>query len=229
MAIEGYNQRRTSNQPRLDLIIEDMQSDKVSAVTATTKLIEVDDVKIIVGATWLESFQSAVPVMNKNDILTVSASGLISAIENHENYKSLFSLWYRADKEPEVLLRHLNSKGVKKIALITENEPYWQNYVDYFDQHTNEKGIEIATQVKFEPGENDFRTILTKVNTLDVDAVVFAMLDPGQALLFTKQANELGLDKDMYTFESVVEYMLKTNSSLMKKYFHPTRILRTVF
>ena len=117
LAIEEINAQGGINGREVKLIVEDTLSDGKGAINAVQKLINIDNVEVIVGPSWLDSFGGAAPIADENNIVFMTPSASIDAIKSEHSYDYVFSTWYRTDKESEELAKHLSNANKKRIIL----------------------------------------------------------------------------------------------------------------
>lgn len=211
LAIEEINSQGGINGKKIELIAEDVASDSTKSVSAVSKLIHVDSVKIIIGPTWLDSFGGAAPVAEENKVIMVTPSASITAVKSAKNYTYVFSTWYRTNKEAQELVKHLSSASKKKIILFFGNDPFWQDFSNDIKRSSKNIGVEILEEFRFNSLETDFRTHLIRIKYLSPDAIIFGLNDEKGLLSFLQQRTVLYPDSSLYTTEYIEEFALKEN------------------
>ena len=208
-AVEEVNKAGGVNGKNVELVVEDIISDSVKTVSAVQKLINVDNVVAIIGPTWLDTFGGAAPLADEYNVIMITPSASITAIKSEQKYENVFSTWYRTDKEAERLAEYLADAKQKKIALFFGNDPFWQDITNYFRDYAKENNLEILGDFKFNAGEKDFRTLLTKAKDLGVSAIFFGMNDEAGLFAFLKQREELYPESVLYTTEYIEEFAVE--------------------
>ncbi|MBD3252468.1 ABC transporter substrate-binding protein [Candidatus Pacearchaeota archaeon] len=206
LAIEEINEREGIHGRKIELINEDIQSDGVKTVNAVNKLINFDSVDVILGPTWLDTYGGAAPLSDEHDILMITPSASINAIKSSENYKNVFSTWYRSDEEAKALAEHLSNTNQKKVVLFFGNDPFWQ---DIANKIKDSDDLDIIKNVKVTSKETDFRTELSKIKRLKPDVIIFGLNDESSQFLFLKQRKELYPKSILYSTESFEEFTKK--------------------
>lgn len=175
----------------LDLKVEDTISSGLGTVNAITKLIEIEGAKIVLGPTWLDSFQGALPIAERRGVLLLTPSAGISNIKpSAGKYPLVFSSYFNFEREIIALIEHAADSGAKKIALLFDRDPYFQAMRRLAKQAANQRSLVITLDQDFSPGEQDFRTTLQKVLSSGADSVVFGSVDEGSTLTFLKQRGQ---------------------------------------
>ena len=169
--------------PQINLYVEDSRSNAMGGVSAAKKLLNTQDIDVIV------SLQSAVVV----PILTLAEQynkPLIATAISKEEFtnqsKYAFRLFPPASQDAALAAEFAYMEGFRNVSLLTINDEYGTSMREYFKK--NFKG-DITYEESFKADEQDFRTILLKIS--DSDAVFFIGYIPNYINLF-KQINELG-------------------------------------
>jgi len=149
------------------LIFEDDRCLGRLAVTNARKLISVDNIDF--GMTiCTEPTISAAPVFNQEQIVMVSPGGTGAAVSDAGEY--IFRTW-PSDREMIGLVSdHINSKH-KRVALLSENRGFPQEFSRVFLQSAKETGLEVSSD-DFQTEEGDFRSLLLRVRQRNPEALI---------------------------------------------------------
>lgn len=197
----------------IDLYIEDSQSNAKDGVTACKKLLDTQNIDIII------SLQSAVvmPILNLADQYNKPLlATLISQNEFTQKSKNAFRLFTSAEQEAGLMADFANKKGFKKVSIITVNDEYGQSMKKYFKEKF--KG-NIIHEEDFNASESDFRTILTK--TSGSDAVYFLGYNP-HYINFLKQREELGKNITILSNENMASNYIRSQVGNLYKNLYAT-------
>ncbi len=191
LAVDDINAHNGINGKQLELIVEDSKTDFKGTATAINKLAEVDHLKVIIGPTWFG--QVASPIANEKKILIISPSA--GVVPQPSQY--FFDLWTteRAEVIPEI--DYMAKNGIQKVAIVYSLNDWSQSMRDNFVNEA--KGLAIVKEFPTSPDETDFKTVISQIKELNVDAVYapFAFY-PSQGA-FSKQSKELGLKIPLYS------------------------------
>ena len=209
-AVEEANRNGGINGARIELIVEDTASDGPKTVSAVSKLININSVKAILGASWLDSIGGgAVPLSDQYDKVMITASAAITAIQVPTAHKNIFSTWYRSDQEAEKLADYLVTVLHKKnVVVIAQNDTYWNDFFERFANKAKNLSANV-NDVKFNGGEEDFRTLLIKIKSQRPDALVFGANEDKELLPLLKQRKELIPQISLFTTEFILDYIAK--------------------
>ncbi len=191
LAADDINAHNGINGRPLELIVEDSKTDFKGTATAINKLAEVDNLKVVVGPTWFG--QVASPIANEKKVLIISPSA--GVVPQPSPY--FFDVWIteRAEVMPEI--QYMKKNGIKKVAIVYSLNDWSQSMRDNFVNEA--KGLTIVKEFPTNPDETDFKTVISQIKELNVNAVYapFAFY-PSQGA-FSKQAQELGLKIPLYS------------------------------
>lgn len=193
LALEEINEAGGINGKELKIIVEDGKTNFPETVTAIKKLVQVDKVEIIIGPTWFG--QVASPLAEELKVLIISPSA--GVVPEPNDY--FFDVWPTERQEIIPLVRYMKNHGIKKVAVVYSLNEWSQSMKDNFLDESKMQGIEVVEEFPSSPDEKDFRTIISKLQALDIDAVYapFAFF-PSQGA-FSKQAKELNFQKQLYS------------------------------
>ncbi len=194
LAVEEANAAGGINGKPVRLVAEDTQCNAAKTVTAIQKLLSVDRAAMIIGPTWGDSFQGGYPVMRQAKVVSISPSAAMEALEfANEPVNYAFSTWFPQVAEMEAVTSYLKSKGLTKIALVYDQDPFGVMVVDLFEKAAAKNGLEIIDKQELPMGSLDFRTTLTKIKAKNPDAVFARFLAGDTRASFVKQSRDLGI------------------------------------
>ena len=178
MAVEDLNADGGVNGKLLEVVIDDSKTENAVAVTSMTKLVNVDNVKIVFSG--LSGPVAAVaPVAEENKVILFGVTTATNwALENEYSFKDY------TDIALECKFLGEKVKG-KKIAFIGVNV---DTTLDCINSLKNE-GVDLVYEL-YTKEDNDFRSQITKVKDSGAD---FIMIRPLKAefLILIKQMKEL--------------------------------------
>ena len=198
LAFDEINTRGGINKRPVKLVIEDTQTVPRVAVTAMRKLIDVDNVQIVIGATWDESVGAIAPIVEDEKVALISPS-ISGATEDEKKYDYLFTTWYSDVSSVKALLRFMAHNDHNRIAVVYNLNLWSQFFRNTLTKNAPNFGVDIVEEFAFSDDTTDFRTIIIKLKELNIDAVFFAFTSDESMQPFIKQARELQLSVPMYS------------------------------
>lgn len=151
---------------------EDNQLKLPQTVSAAQKLINLDKVDVLI--TSLSNFGQAVnPIAEKNKTLHFS----IATDPNVAKGKYNFIVATSAEKEAQKLVTELQKRRIKNVVAVVLNAQGPEMVFDVFKTTAEKNGIRISQIFKSNPGERDFRMMISRLseNTPEMIVVLLQM------------------------------------------------------
>jgi branched-chain amino acid transport system substrate-binding protein len=189
----------------IQLIIEDDHGcQSQDAVTAAQKLINIDKVDAIIGATCSSATLSIAPIAEGNKVILISPSASSPSVTDAGYY--IFRVFPADDLHCMMLAKFtFDDSNLDKAAILFDsaNDAFIQER-DYIKAEFTKLGGKIVVEESFKTKDTDFRTQLLKIKNSEVDVVFFSAF-PAEIGLFLKQAKELDLRLQFISLDTVVE------------------------
>lgn len=173
----------------LAIAYEDSAGNKEQAINAARQLIGAKKVPLILGPTLSNEMFAAGPVVNGRKIPIVGTSTTANGITAIGPYVFRTSL-PEADVVPVTLKTARDKLGVKKVAVMYGNDDaFTKSAYDVMKAALEKLGIEVLTTETFGSKDADFSAQLTKIKSLNPDAIVVsALVEAGSGILLAKKA-----------------------------------------
>lgn len=173
----------------LAIAYEDSASNKDQAINAVRKLIGSAKVPLILGPTLSNEMFAAGPVANERKIPIVGTSTTAVGITAIGPYVFRTSL-PEADVVPVTFRTAKEKLGVKKVAVMYANDDaFSKSGYDVMKAALEKLGIETLTTETFGTKDSDFSAQMTKVKSINPDAIVVsALVEPAAGVLLAKKA-----------------------------------------
>lgn len=192
LAIDDFNRTSYIDGKKVKLIVDDTQSANVHTLSAVRKLMSVNKAKIILGPTWLDSFQSALPIADREKILLFTPSAAVAVIKKSDSqYPLIFSTGFNLELELELLLKHVKNEQKKRIILAFDQDPFFQTVRAIIQKGASSISLEIVSDESFDLNAADFRSLLVKTKKLNIDGAILGFGDEKNLLTFLKQRKEI--------------------------------------
>jgi branched-chain amino acid transport system substrate-binding protein len=78
LAIEEFNRTSDIDGKKVKLVVEDTQSTNAQTLNAVRKVISIDKAKIVLGPTWLDSYQAALQMADREKVLLFTPSAAVA-------------------------------------------------------------------------------------------------------------------------------------------------------
>ncbi len=211
MAANEINETGGINGKKIEVIAEDGKCQSEGAITAVNKLINLDGVKFVMGGHCSPETAAIAPVLNENKVFGLA--GVSTATGILSDYEYVFRTSPPNLDQAGLIAKLAKDKyGYKNIATLTEQTAFAQSITnDFITSFTGSEGL-IAIQEEFVSGQTDFKTELTKINSLNPDAIFISPQSPVAAVQIIKQINELGIETNMLGNTVLVSTKVYTDS-----------------
>ncbi len=180
---------------KIEVIIEDDETDEAKAVAAATKLIDQDGVAAIIGATGTGQTMAMRSELQRAGIPQISMAGG-TAVTAQFDPLVFQTPWSNTIVVPYVL-DAIKADGHSKIALISDSGGYGKDGRDVILAEAKKKGLEIVSDQTFNAGDSDMTAQLTKIKGSDADALLMWAAGK-EASTVVKNAKDLGLEMPLY-------------------------------
>ena len=189
--VEAISESRPSN-TRFKFIIEDDTSTPEGAVAAFNKLIHEDSVSVILGPASSSATEAAFPIAQENRIVAISPTAGARGLTAIGDF--VFRIPLTTDvvvsKGIEVTYAKL---GYQRVATMYDETDLFSTDRDKALQEAfTAKGIEVRTTEPFRSGDTDFSAQLTRIQTLNPDAIFVSALPPEKPGILI-QGQQLGI------------------------------------
>ena len=182
------------------LIFEDSQLSPQKTAITTNKLINMDKVKAIFSM-WNPVSYVVVPITEKNDMLSFACSLGDGALKGPLSFNMVSSL----EDQGKVLIEQFRKNNIKTIASFSDNSAGNLAQTEAVaNSVASEKDMKVVFFEKFNPGEKDFRTAISKADLLKPDIYVVAMNNPS-SFLFIKQLGEITEKRNVTSIDFIGE------------------------
>lgn len=190
MALADINANGGIDGQKVSLIIEDSKTDNTTALTVAKKLIDVDNVKVIIGDSWNGTTLTILPYTNEKKVIVLSPNASLDAFTK-DDY--MFRLVPKTSDLVKPLVEYVGKSGIKTVAFVRANTQFTEEHYLDFKRNFETFGGEIVADEKFELGVNDIRTELIKIKTKNPE-MIFNLYSSGPSLGYSiSQANQLGI------------------------------------
>ncbi len=183
------NQKKLGKPFKYDykLIFEDSQLDPKLAISAANKLIDVDEVNVLLDA-YAPIGNAVSSIAEKRGAPHISVAFDPKIADGKYN----FILFMKPDTVSRVFLEELQKRNVKKISILRVNNSGIASVYQAIKDLSPNYGVSISSDEVFQPGEKDFKSLAMKSISSKPDEHVLLALSPEIELL-TNQLNDYGV------------------------------------
>ena len=190
-----------------ELIVEDAQCDASKAITAFTKLAEIDKVKYIFGGVCSTEARAINPLLEKYRVISISASSLAVVAKESKNQ---FTVEPTTDIYIEAILNYLANDGKRNMGIIYANTEYGIETMKSAEELAPKYGIDIVIKEPYSFGSRDFKTQLIKIKAKNPEAIIIIPQAFNAPPIIVKQIKELGINATLFTEETGCAALMST-------------------
>ena len=177
---------------RLKFIIEDDAGTPEGAVAAYNKLIHQEGVSVILGPATSSATEAAFPIAQENGVVAISPTSGARGLSAIGDFVFRIPLATNIVAFKGVEATHANL-GYQRVATLYDEIDLFSTDRDAaLREAFTAKGIEVLTTEVFQSGDTDFSTQLTRMKSLNPDAIFVSVLPPEKSSILI-QAHELGI------------------------------------
>ena len=196
MYVEDINKKGGLLGRQIQFVHYDDGSDANKANGFAKRLIEDDNVDIIVGGTTTGSTMSMVPLVERAGVPFISLAGAVVIIEPVK--KQVFKTPHTDRMAAEKVFEDMKKRGITKVALLSETSGFGQSGKKETEGVAAKYGITLVANETYGPKDTDMSPQLTKIrNAPGVQGVFIFGLGQGPAIA-TKNYKQLGITLPLY-------------------------------
>ena len=178
---------------KVEFVTYDDQSKPEQAVRIYEKLITDDKVDLLL-APWGTPFHiSIAPVLEKYKFPMVGNTAASVALRQVKPGYIWFPTSAIPDRIAVELVAMLKQNGAKSAVVLANVLPFTKEIKNALEPELKKGGIDVKLSTEYPPEIKDMTSILTQAKQANPDAVL-ALAYPGDSVLYSKQAKELGLN-----------------------------------
>ncbi len=185
----------------LELVHYDDGSDANKANSFAKRLIDDDNVDVLIGGTTTGATMSVVPLVQKAQTPFISLAGAVVIIEPVKKW--VFKTAHTDRMASERVFADMRKRGIAKVALLSETSGFGQSGKKETEAVAGKYGITLVANETYGPKDTDMSPQLAKIkNTAGVQAVFVFGLGQGPAIV-TKNYKQLGITLPLYQSHGV--------------------------
>ncbi len=182
---------------RLEILIEDDQSDATKAVSSAQKLIFRDKVLVIVGPSTSGSSLAIKPICENARIPVVSCAAAEAIVTPAQESRFVFKTPQKDSHVVSKIMDQLGKMGIKNMAILSESLPFGQLGRKLLQEQAQAKGIEIVGDETYGPNDSDLAPLLQRIAAAKPQAVVNWSIVPAQSIV-PKEMKRLGMTMPLF-------------------------------
>jgi branched-chain amino acid transport system substrate-binding protein len=208
IAVDEYN-ANPNNKRKVEVVYEDTHGDPKQAVSAYTKLVNVDKVDAIVGPLLQAEAAAITPLIEKDKIPVFSVAPV--PIERRSSLGNPLVVWPDPTLEAEQMAQYVFDDGIRSVGIVGTQDS-WENEVsEAFAKKFQSLGGTVTSKEITLQTEKDVRLPATKVISTKPEAIFLGTYY--QFFPFVKSIREQGYKGKLYSIE-IDTYLAEQTKSL---------------
>lgn len=171
MAAEEINAAGGMDGLYVELYVEDDEGTASKSVTVAQKLVEQDEVDIVIGAQNSACTLANMLVTQEAEIVQITPGSSSPSITEQGN-EWIFRTSISDLTAAVTILEYCQEMGYEEIALIHSSGDFGVTASEAINEMAEEYGITIILEEQFNDDDVDFSTILSKIESNDPDAII---------------------------------------------------------
>lgn len=201
MYVETVNAGGGVNGRKLELVHYDDGSEAAKANSFAKRLIESDNVDVIIGGTTTGATMAMVPLVEKAGVPFISLAGAVVVIEPVKKW--VFKTPHTDRMAAEKVFEDMKKRGITKVGLLSETSGFGQSGRKETQAVAGKYGITLVADETYGPKDTDITAQLAKIKgTPDVQAIFVFGLGQGPAVV-TRNFGQLGINLPLYQSHGV--------------------------
>jgi branched-chain amino acid transport system substrate-binding protein len=186
---------------KLEIVTYDDQAQAEKTANFVTRLIENDDVSVILGPSTTGTTMAAIPIAQEAGVPLMALSGGLQITEPPKKWVFRFSL---SDREAcQFILDYVKAHDGTNVALISDTGAYGKSMRGNCIAEAAKRGMTIVADESYGPNDADMTAQLTKIkNTAGVQAIVNCGFAQGPAIV-VRNYRSLGIAAPLYESQAV--------------------------
>ena len=186
---------------KLELVVYDDAGDSDKARTFAKRLIDQDNVDLIIGGTTTGTTMAAVPLAEQAGMPFISLAGAVVIVEPVKKW--VFKTPHTDRMACEKIFADMKARGIAKIGLIAGAGGFDRSMRQECLKVAGKYGVSVVADESYGAKDSDMTAQLTKIkNTAGVQAVVNPGFGQGPAIV-TKNFRQLGMTMPLYQSHGV--------------------------
>lgn len=196
IAVDEINKSGGIAGHKIDWIFYDAESQAAKGVNAAKRLIEQDQVAIIVGGGNMSGIALGMaPLTEKAEMPFISTEGAVAIVSPVAERQYEFKTTLDDAQVIERAIDYWHKKGIKKVALLADNSGFGQGATTQMHELAEKQGIDVVYE-SFTPSDTTLVPQLTRIKEANVDAILCWTTAPS-GVVFLKEVQQLGLGDKM--------------------------------
>ncbi|MDR1318235.1 MAG: ABC transporter substrate-binding protein [Treponema sp.] len=193
-AIAEINAAGGVNGRKINVTTYDTRGDVNEAINAFTRMVTSGNVSAIIGPPVANIAMAIAPISERYNvpILGFAIDTKCQIKEDGTPYKNMFLFQPNADQQAEIMASYAIKNGFKRFGILyNQANAYSVSLLPAFVNRIQAEGQVVVEPIAYNPQDRDFKTLLGKITSQNVDAI-YAPVYVQELILIVQQARAIG-------------------------------------
>ena len=201
LAVEEINAKGGVMGRKLEAFFADNKAQPGEAVSAVRKLVDVDQVDVIIGQTHSGACLGAMPVVKELGVpmvIEACSHPQIRALSGKGGNEWTFRVALDDEIMAYTFARYMARQDVKSTSILAMNNDFGHGAANAYDAAFKKANIKLLSTEFFDPGQPDYRPVLTRLKRANPESIL-AIILASDGAPFMRQFRELGLTQRVFS------------------------------
>jgi len=201
MLVDEYNAKGGIAGRKIEAYFGDNAGTPGEAVSAVRKLVDVDQVDVIIGQTHSGACLGAMPVVKELGVpmvIEACSHPQIRALSGKGGNEWTFRVALDDEIMAYTFARYMARQGVKSSSILAMNNDFGRGAANAYDAAFKKANVKLLSTEFFDPGQPDYRPVLTRLKRANPETILAVILASDGAP-FMRQFRELGLTQRVFS------------------------------
>lgn len=195
LLVDEINKNGGINGSKVELIVKDSGGSPEKAISFAKQLIEEDKVVAIVGPSTSGESMAIKELCQKSKMPLISCAAAETIVEPIASY--VFKTPQKDSFVVKWIYQTMKKKKITKIGVLSSNTGFGAGGKAQLEKYAKEFGITIVISEVYDKAATDLSAVLTKVNSMGVQAIVNWSIEPAQSII-AKNMKQLNMDIPLF-------------------------------
>lgn len=197
LAVDEINAAKGAGDWKIEVFFEDDEGNPTKSSSATNKLIQQNQVNVVIAAINSSATLADMVVTSRAGIPQITAGSTGSSITEQGN-KWIFRTAVNDEFQADALIKYAKDVlGINRIATLTAADDYGQSGAKLLAAAAKKYGLEVSSEQTYNNGDKDFKPQLISIKDSGAKGIFMWGLYT-EAALIAKQARQLGIDSQLF-------------------------------
>jgi branched-chain amino acid transport system substrate-binding protein len=201
LAVEEINAKGGVMGRKLEAFFADNKAQPGEAVSAVRKLVDVDQVDVIIGQTHSGACLGAMPVVKELGVpmvIEACSHPQIRALSGKGGNEWTFRVALDDEIMAYTFARYMARQGVKSSSILAMNNDFGRGATNAYEAAFKKANVKLLSTEFFDPGQPDYRPVLTRLKRANPESIL-AIILASDGAPFMRQFRELGLTQRVFS------------------------------